>query len=51
MNVIPEEMRNETIDYGEWKNGYRTEGMTGVAKESDEQARFRTRRNKRINSK
>lgn len=33
MNVIPEEMRNETIDYGEWKNGYRTEGMTGVAKD------------------
>ena len=30
--VIPEEMRNEAIDYGEWKNGYRTEGMTGVAK-------------------
>lgn len=30
--VIPEEMRNETIDYGEWKNGYRTEGITGVAK-------------------
>ncbi|MBP9988721.1 MAG: MFS transporter [Ruminococcus sp.] len=30
--VIPEEMRNECIDYGEWKNGYRTEGITGVAK-------------------
>lgn len=30
--VIPEELRNETIDYGEWKNGYRTEGITGVAK-------------------
>ncbi len=30
--VIPEEMRNESIDYGEWKNGYRTEGITGVAK-------------------
>ncbi len=30
--VIPEEMRNECIDYGEWKTGYRTEGMTGVAK-------------------
>ena len=30
--VIPEEMRNEAIDYGEWKNGYRNEGMTGVAK-------------------
>ncbi len=33
MNVIPEEMRNESIDYGEWKNGYRTEGITGVAKD------------------
>ncbi len=31
--VIPEEMRNEAIDYGEWKNGYRTEGMTGVTKD------------------
>ncbi len=31
-SVIPEEMRNESIDYGEWKNGYRTEGITGVAK-------------------
>ena len=31
-NVIPAEMRNEAIDYGEWKNGFRTEGMTGVAK-------------------
>ncbi len=30
--VIPEELRNEAIDYGEWKNGYRSEGMTGVAK-------------------
>ena len=30
--VIPEEMRNEAIDYGEWKNGFRTESMTGVAK-------------------
>lgn len=30
--VIPEEMRNEAIDYGEWKTGYRNEGMTGVAK-------------------
>ena len=30
--VIPEEMRNECIDYGEWKTGVRTEGMTGVAK-------------------
>ena len=32
-SVIPEEMRNESIDYGEWKNGYRNEGLTGVAKE------------------
>lgn len=30
--VIPEEMRNECIDYGEWKTGFRTEGMTAVAK-------------------
>lgn len=30
--VIPEEMRNECIDYGEWKTGYRTEGITAVAK-------------------
>ena len=32
-SVIPEEMRNESIDYGEWKNGYRNEGLTGVAKD------------------
>ncbi|NLO46654.1 MAG: hypothetical protein GX107_09240 [Clostridiales bacterium] len=31
-SVIPEEMRNEAIDYGEWKHGYRNEGMTGVTK-------------------
>lgn len=30
--VIPSEMSNECIDYGEWKTGYRTEGMTGVAR-------------------
>ena len=30
--VIPEEMRNEAIDYGEWKTGFRTEGMTGVTR-------------------
>lgn len=30
--VIPEEMRNEAIDYGEWKNGFRSESMTGIAK-------------------
>ncbi|MBQ3006266.1 MAG: MFS transporter [Clostridia bacterium] len=33
MKVIPSEMKNEAIDYGEWKNGYRSEGMTGAAKE------------------
>ena len=26
-SVIPEEMRNESIDYGEWKNGVRVEGV------------------------
>lgn len=30
-SVIPTEMYNEAMDYCEWKNGYRTEGMTGVA--------------------
>lgn len=30
--VIPTEMNNEAMDYCEWKNGYRTEAMTGVAK-------------------
>lgn len=29
--VIPTELRNEAMDYCEWKNGYRTEAMTGVA--------------------
>lgn len=33
MKVIPAEMKNEAIDYGEWKNGYRSEGMTGATKE------------------
>ncbi len=28
--VINEEIRNECIDYGEWKNGFRSEGMTGA---------------------
>jgi len=28
--VIPAELRNECIDYGEWKSGFRSEGMTGV---------------------
>lgn len=30
--VIPKEMYNEAMDYCEWKNGYRTEGMTSVAR-------------------
>ncbi len=30
--VIPQELYNESMDYCEWKNGYRTEAMTGVAK-------------------
>ena len=30
--VIPKELNNEAMDYCEWKNGYRTEAMTGVAK-------------------
>ncbi len=30
--VIPIELYNESMDYCEWKNGYRTEAMTGVAK-------------------
>jgi GPH family glycoside/pentoside/hexuronide:cation symporter/probable glucitol transport protein GutA len=30
--VIPEELRNECIDYGEWKSGFRSEGMTGVVR-------------------
>ncbi len=30
--VVPQEIGNEVIDYGEWKFGYRTEGMTGVIK-------------------
>ncbi|MCL2513446.1 MAG: MFS transporter [Oscillospiraceae bacterium] len=28
--VIPNEIRNECIDYGEWRSGFRSEGMTGV---------------------
>ncbi|MBQ7542943.1 MAG: MFS transporter [Clostridia bacterium] len=32
-HVITEELRNEAMDYCEWKNGYRAEAMTGVAKE------------------
>ncbi|MDR1630544.1 MAG: MFS transporter [Oscillospiraceae bacterium] len=30
--VVPNEMYNESMDYCEWKNGYRTEAMTAVAK-------------------
>ncbi len=30
--VVPVEIGNEVIDYGEWKYGYRTEGITGVIK-------------------
>ena len=30
--VIPSEMYNECMDYCEWKNGYRSEAMTSVAK-------------------
>ncbi|OQA49313.1 MAG: Glucuronide carrier protein [Firmicutes bacterium ADurb.Bin300] len=30
--VVPTEMNNEAMDYCEWKNGYRTEAMTGVAR-------------------
>ena len=28
--VVPNEIRNECIDYGEWKSGFRAEAMTGV---------------------
>ena len=31
-NVIPNELYNEAMDYCEWKNGYRAEAMTGVAR-------------------
>ncbi len=31
-HVIPDELRNESMDYCEWKYGYRVEAMTGVAK-------------------
>ncbi|MBR6784905.1 MAG: MFS transporter [Clostridia bacterium] len=30
--VIPDEILNESMDYCEWKNGYRAEAMTGVAR-------------------
>ncbi len=29
--VIPAEIRNEALDYSEWKHGYRSEAMTGVS--------------------
>lgn len=32
-NVIETELYNESMDYCEWKNGYRTEAMTSVARE------------------
>ena len=32
MQVIGTELYNESMDYCEWKNGYRTEAMTSVAK-------------------
>jgi len=28
--VIPEEIRNEIIDYGEWRSGFRSEAMVGT---------------------
>ncbi len=31
-HVIPNELSNEAMDYCEWKNGYRAEAMTGVAR-------------------
>lgn len=30
--VVPSELYNEAMDYCEWKNGYRTEAMTSVAR-------------------
>lgn len=29
--VIPAEIKNEALDYSEWKQGYRSEAMTGVS--------------------
>ena len=29
--VIPAEIKNEALDYNEWKHGYRSEAMTGVS--------------------
>ena len=31
--VIPNEIRNECIDYGEWRSGVRSEAMTGVLRQ------------------
>ena len=31
-NVIPSELYNESMDYCEWKNGYRGEAMISVVK-------------------
>lgn len=31
-HVIPDELNNEAMDYCEWKNGYRMEAMTNVAR-------------------
>lgn len=31
-HTIPDELYNESMDYCEWKNGYRVEAMTGVAR-------------------
>jgi Na+/melibiose symporter-like transporter len=30
--IIPDEISNEVIDYGEWKNGFRSEAMVGALK-------------------
>ena len=34
--VIPDEIRNECIDYGEWKSGFRSEAMVGVLRKLPE---------------
>ncbi|MDR2686251.1 MAG: MFS transporter [Oscillospiraceae bacterium] len=34
--VIPDEIRNECIDYGEWKSGFRSEAMVGVIRKLPE---------------
>jgi len=30
--VLPDEIENEIIDYGEWRNGFRSEAMVGTLK-------------------